>query len=158
MNEDLTPKQLVFIDEYIRTKNVTNSYLKAYKNNIYNEVMKGIPLENIVGKDAKGTIMTSANSIFNHKGVTDEIARRISEIERNAIIADKTEVLSFYTSVMRGEVLDQFGLEASLSDRINAANQLAKFLILEPMKMQGKQELSNKKVEINFKPRAKLPN
>ena len=42
------------------------------------------------------------------------------------LIADTDEVLKFYSSVMRGEVKDQFGLEASLSDRIKAGDSLMK--------------------------------
>lgn len=41
-------------------------------------------------------------------------------------IASGREVMDFFTRVMNGEVLDQFGLEASLSDRLKAANELAK--------------------------------
>ena len=41
-------------------------------------------------------------------------------------IATGNEVMEFFTKVMNGEVKDQFGLEASLSDRLKAANELAK--------------------------------
>ena len=41
-------------------------------------------------------------------------------------MATGQEVMDFFTLVMNGEVLDQFGLEASLSDRLKAANELAK--------------------------------
>lgn len=41
-------------------------------------------------------------------------------------IATGQEVMDFFTRVMNGEVKDQFGLEASLSDRLKAANELAK--------------------------------
>ena len=40
--------------------------------------------------------------------------------------ASQNETVSFLTSVMRGEVKDAFGLDASLSDRIGAAKELLK--------------------------------
>lgn len=43
-------------------------------------------------------------------------------------MADMQEVMIFYTSVMRGEVRDAFGLECSLSDRLKAADALMKRL------------------------------
>ena len=42
------------------------------------------------------------------------------------LMADVNEVLKFYTSVMRGDEKDQFGLDASLSDRLKAADSLMK--------------------------------
>ena len=40
--------------------------------------------------------------------------------------ATAQEVMEFFTSVMRGEVADQFGLDASIADRTRAAQELAK--------------------------------
>jgi tRNA isopentenyl-2-thiomethyl-A-37 hydroxylase MiaE len=34
--------------------------------------------------------------------------------------------MKFYTSVMRSEIKDQFGLEAQLADRLNAGKELMK--------------------------------
>ena len=42
------------------------------------------------------------------------------------LIADANEVLEFFTNVMRGNVKDQFGLDSSLSDRLNAGKELMK--------------------------------
>ena len=41
-------------------------------------------------------------------------------------VATSLEVMDFFTRVMNGEVKDQFNLEASLADRLKAANELAK--------------------------------
>ena len=41
-------------------------------------------------------------------------------------IANAEEVMSYFTAVMRGDVKDQFGLEAPLSERTRAAQELAK--------------------------------
>ena len=43
-----------------------------------------------------------------------------------AAVASTDEVLRFYSAVMRGQEKDQFGLDASLTDRIKAANSLMK--------------------------------
>ncbi len=45
---------------------------------------------------------------------------------QNDCIASANEILVFYTHAMRGEVKDQFGIEASLADRMKAADALAK--------------------------------
>lgn len=41
-------------------------------------------------------------------------------------VASADEVVRFYTSVMRGEVKDSFGLDASLAERLKAADSLMK--------------------------------
>ena len=51
-----------------------------------------------------------------------------------ALVADANEVLQFYSAVMRGEVKDQFGMDASLSDRLKAADSLAKRLAAAELK------------------------
>lgn len=61
------------------------------------------------------------------------IKRRIDEQEA-ARVADANEVLQFYSAVMRGEVKDQFGIDASLSDRLKAADSLAKRLAAAELK------------------------
>ena len=69
-------------------------------------------------------------------------------------IASATEILQFYTSVMRGEVLDQFGIEASLDTRIKSANELAKHQIEMPLKLEQKNITNNiGTIQLNFIPR-----
>ena len=48
------------------------------------------------------------------------------DLFKNECIASSQEIMAFYTSTMRGEVRDQFGLDAALSDRLKAAEALAK--------------------------------
>lgn len=76
------------------------------------------------------------------------------EAKEEALIAKPTEILRFYTSVMRGEVLDQFGIEASIDTRIKAANELAKHQIEIPLRLEQK-NLSNNigSITLNFLPR-----
>jgi hypothetical protein len=55
---------------------------------------------------------------------------------------------------MRGEVLDQFGIEASIDTRIKAANELAKHQIEIPLKLQQKENSNNiGSITLNFIPR-----
>lgn len=60
--------------------------------------------------------------------ILDEIAYR-TEIYASECIADRQEVLEYFTAVMRGEVKDQFDLDAPLSERTAAARELKKVLI-----------------------------
>ena len=61
-----------------------------------------------------------------------------TEAEEDNRIATIKEVMQFYTSVMRGEVKDQFGLDVQMSDRIKAAQNLDKIL-----QMAQKREADN---------------
>jgi phage terminase small subunit len=55
--------------------------------------------------------------------IKDEIAHR-SEVIRTRDIADATEVMIYLSKVMRGEIKDQFGMDAPLSERTAAAKEL----------------------------------
>lgn len=60
--------------------------------------------------------------------IADELAYRLDKI-KEASIASRVEILQYYSDVMRGDVKDQFGLEAPLAERTKAANELAKRII-----------------------------
>lgn len=99
----LTEKQKRFIDYYIETGNATESAKKAgYKGNNLNRVAS----ENLSKLD-----------IF--------IKEKLEEKESQRI-ASQDEVLQYLTKVMRGEEKDQFGLDASLQNRIKCAELLGK--------------------------------
>lgn len=55
--------------------------------------------------------------------IRDEIAYRMEEF-KSAQIADTKEILMYLTGVMRGEIKDQFNLDASLQERTSAAKEL----------------------------------
>ena len=61
--------------------------------------------------------------------------RMQSSVERRIASAD--EVLQFLTDVMLGKVKDQFGLDASLQDRTNAAKELMKRYAVADQRQQG---------------------
>ena len=94
-----------------------------------------------------------ASDLLRKSAISEEITARLQALD-DAKIADATEVLQFYTSVMRGEVLDQFGIEASLDTRIKAANEIAKHKIELPMKLEQKNITNNiGSIQLNFLPR-----
>ena len=101
----LTPKQKAFADAFIECGNKAEAARRAG----YSE------------KSARE--IGEENSTKPH--IAAYIAQRMSEQEA-ARVASADEVLRFYTEVMRGNVKDQFGLDASLADRLNAGRELMK--------------------------------
>lgn len=102
----LTPKQKAFADYYIECGNAAEAYRKAgYKN------YKSAAVE--------------ASKALNNPKVSQYIEERQKQIE-NGRIASAAEIMQYFTSVMRGEVKDQFGLDAPLAERTKAAVELAK--------------------------------
>lgn len=67
-------------------------------------------------------------SIAGKDYITDEINWRLNQLKKETI-ADSDEIMQYFTKVMRGEISDQFGLDAPLSERTNAAKELAKRVI-----------------------------
>ena len=63
--------------------------------------------------------------ILAQENVAYEVKKRIYQMKRRSV-ADAEEVMEYFSSVMRGEVKDQFGLDAPLSERTRAAQELAK--------------------------------
>ncbi|MGL5191917.1 MAG: terminase small subunit [Cetobacterium sp.] len=101
----LTPKQKAFADYYIQSGNATDAAIKAG----YNK------------KTAKQTGYENLTKPY----IKSYIEKRMKEIESDRI-ATAEEVMKFLTSVMRGEVKDQFELDPSLQDRLKASDMLAK--------------------------------
>ena len=101
----MTPKQKAFADYYIQTGNATEAAKKA---GYSEDTARQIGAENL-----------------SKPSISEYIAERMEE-RGNKRVADANEVIEFYTAVMRGEVKDQFGLEASLSDRLKAGDSLMK--------------------------------
>ena len=90
----LTPKQKAFAEEYIKCGNATEAARKAG----YSE------------KAARPSI-------------SEYVRQRMEQIDAQRV-ASADEVMRFFSSVMRGEVMDQFGLEASLDTRLSAGKEL----------------------------------
>ena len=103
----LTPKQQKFADYYLETGNATESAKKA-------------------GYSEK-TAYSIGNENLSKPEIKEYIQERLDELKSKQI-ATIDEVMQFYTSIMRGEEKDQFGLDASLTDRIKAGQELVKRL------------------------------
>ena len=102
---NLTPKQEAFADCYIECGNATEAARKAgYKE----ESCRTIGCQNLTKRN-----------------ISAYIAERM-QAQNEARVASADAVLAFFSSVMRGEVKDQFGLDAALSDRLNAGKELMK--------------------------------
>jgi len=97
----LSVKEAKFIDLFIANGNVNKSLREA-----------GLTMRNIAGKDY----------------ITDEITYRLDQLKKETI-ADADEIMQYFTSVMRGQVKDQFGLDAPLGERTAAARELAKRIV-----------------------------
>ena len=103
----LTPKQKAFADCYIELGNATEAARRAgYK-----------------GNTKTLTVVASENLA---KPCISQYIAELVKPKENGRIADAREVLEFFSDVMRGNVKDQFGLDSSLSDRINAGKELMK--------------------------------
>lgn len=63
--------------------------------------------------------------------IADEITYRLEQLKKESI-ADADEIMQYFTKVMRGEEKDQFGLDAPLSERTNAAKELARRIVDVP--------------------------
>lgn len=103
--DKLTPKQKAFADEYLKCGNATEAARKAG----YNE------------KSARQI----ATENLSKPSISSYIAERQKQIE-DSRIADVSEVLQFFSSVMRGEIKDRFEMDADLSDRLSAGRELMK--------------------------------
>lgn len=108
MAERLTTKQKAFADYYIETGNAEKSAVMAGYSKAY----------------ARG----NAHKLVANSCIAAYIAERVKPTEEKRI-ATGDEIMQFFTSVMRGEVLDAFDLPPSLSDRKDAAKELAKRII-----------------------------
>lgn len=103
----LSKQQIDFVQEYMKTNNITQSAISAG----YSAKTAGV----------QGSRLLTTTKIRNY---IDAINERLE----SARIADIQEVMEYLTSVMRGEKKDQFDLDPPLSERTKAASELAKRL------------------------------
>ena len=101
----LTPKQKAFADEYLICGNATEAAREA----------------GYSGKYAG----YNAGKLLKNTKIAEYMSRRQKEID-DSRIADVKEVMEFYSSVLRGELTDQFDMDAALSDRLAAGRELMK--------------------------------
>ena len=87
-----------------------------------------------------------ADNMLRQPNIKAEVARIMDEL-REETVATAEEVMSYLTKVMRGEIKDQFGLDAPLSERTRAAQELAKRTIDIQNREKG---VADQKVEIKL--------
>ena len=110
----LSDEQRVFIKYYIQTTNASESYRRMVDE---------------LGKPLPKRYASTAREWLQKPEILREIELAVTEANkraRNDNISTATEVMEFFTSVMRGKVKDQFGLDAPLSERTKAAQEIAK--------------------------------
>lgn len=115
----LTRKEAKFIDEYIATGNIRQSVIEA-----------GYSI------NAPGQYGTQ---LLSKLYIAHEIEHRM-ELEHEKKVASGQEVMEFFAAVMRGEVKDQFQLDAPLSERIKAGQEIAKRTVDIASKIAGNKE------------------
>lgn len=101
----MTPKQKKFCEYFLQCGNAAEAARKAG--------YSGKTADRIGGENLKKPVISAY------------ISKRTHEQDKK-LVADANEVLEFYSAVMRGQVKDQFGLDASLSDRLKAGDSLMK--------------------------------
>ena len=127
----LTPDDWKFISTYIRAETETHMTIgKASSNKIR----------------AGSGYKDYAYNMLKKPNVRKEITKLMAE-QAKKTIADANEVMEYFTSVMRGEVKDQFGLDAPLTERTNAAKELAKRTVDVEQRKQG---LADNKIEVKI--------
>ena len=100
----LSVKESKFISLFVANGNLNKCLSEA-----------GLTMKSLAGKDY----------------IADEITYRLEQLKKQTI-ANADEILQYFTKVMRGEEKDQFGLDAPLSERTNAAKELARRIVDVP--------------------------
>lgn len=112
----LTPKQKAFADYYIECGNASEAARRA---GYSPKTAEKIGSENLQKPEI---------SAYIQERMTQQDATRVASAD---------EVLRFYSSVMRGQEKDAFGLDPSLADRLKAADSLMKRYAIGAEKQKG---------------------
>lgn len=115
----MNARQKAFADYYIETGNASEAARKA-------------GYEESCARITAARLLTNAN-------ISQYIKERM-DAQDKARIASADEVMQFYSDVIRGKIKDQFGLDASLNDRIKAADSLMKRYNIAEDKLRATQE------------------
>ena len=109
----LTIKEAKFVDSYIATGNLAQAAIDAgYK-------------VNVEGRADRDFASQVGQNIIAKVYIKQEIDARMRKSEKQSI-ADRQEIMQFWTDMMRGNILDQFDLPTTNADKLKAAAELAK--------------------------------
>lgn len=126
----LTIKEKAFCREYAKTGNGMQAAIKAGY--------------------AEHSSRVTASKLLTKPNIKEEIGRLMQKKEEKAIM-DGQEVMEWFTRIARGEVKDQFGLDASLNDRLKAFQEIAKRTIdIEKKIEMNKQGIADNTVNIKI--------
>lgn len=149
MDKKLSESHKKFADYFLELGNGTEAYMKAYPK-----------------CKKETTARTNASRLLTNANIKSYIDERTKQMAEDRI-AKPQEVLEYLTRVMLGQELDQFGLDAALSDRTKAAELLAKRyrlfdikdnrILTESEKEKEQLELEYKKLQ-NDKLKAEIKN
>ena len=120
----LTPAEERFVAEYIKCGNIK----KAQERSGY---------------------IGSGSALLAKPNVQKRIRKIMRKLEKETM-ATAQEVMEYFTAVMRGEISDQFGLDASLADRTKAAQELAKRTVDVENRERGKAD-SVVEIKLNWR-------
>ena len=87
-----------------------------------------------------------AYKLIKKPNVQKRIKELMEEMKKSSIMTGE-EVMEYFSAVTRGEIKDQFGLDAPLSERTAAAREIAKRTIDVDLKKQG---IDDRKIDINL--------
>lgn len=125
----LTPQENEFISKYLELGNTRQAVIQAgYKTNTPDQY---------------------GQKLLNKDYINEEIKFRMAKV-RDDGIASAEEIMQYFTKVMRGEIQEQFGLDAPLSERTKAAMELAKRQIDIPQRLEGKGEPQEVKIVLDW--------
>lgn len=125
MKEKLTSKQKKFALEFLVSGNITDAAKKA------------------------GYSERSARQIGSLNLTKPNVVEYMNEIlgkTKSEEVATTEEVLEFLTSVMRGDIAEQFGLDPAIADRTKAAQ-----LLMKRFNDDQRMDMELTKLEIRFK-------
>ena len=106
--DNLTPKQLIFCNEYLIDMNTTRAYRKAYAS---------------CKKDE--TAASNGNRLLKNEKVKRYIEKQLKKIEDKSI-ADATEVMRYLTSVIRGEISEEVVVTRGVGEGISVIEMVKK--------------------------------
>ena len=126
----LTIKEKAFCREYAKTGNGQQSATKAGY--------------------AEKTARQTASQLLTKPYIKEEIGRLMQKKEEKAIMTSQ-EVMQMFTDIAQGKIKDQFGLDASLNDRLKALQELAKRTIDIDKKIEmNKQGIADNTINIKI--------
>lgn len=125
----LNEREKIFCREYVKQGNGQQSAIKA-------------------GYSPR-TAIVQASRLLTRDNIKQEITRLSEKREQKAIM-DANEVMDWFSKIARGEVKDQFGLDASLNDRLKAMQEIAKRTIDIENRIKGVGD-NNLTVKIDWK-------